>query len=433
MKFIRSSFQQYNKIYGRFQEDILELLNQNAIKDSISTKYRDLKGEINVIKSFCMADKKLPNDKFRINIKMMEYYQNQIQIGKLQKRKKDSVISQREVGEEQIQKRDSIDNSFKEIRVDNIKDYIGYVNAINEYLSPKGSRRNKRNLLWYRGQPDSKHILLPGLFRFWKKDRDISPLEYQTALLDTFCSRSVSNLETDILKITSSFDWLTQMQHYGMPTNLLDWSENAFVALFFALVKKDDTVTDKNAAVYILNPEYMELARQMMIKNIEFEKLKRHGYPIQNLSVSYDDKDNSDFLPYNKYSDLIEKTQCWYYNDSENYTNWWPKPIMSSLSNLRIRAQFGAFTISNLMAKPNFDFNEYGYDYLSIENMQKEFLSKYPDQNPFFTKIIIDNSGAKKIVEDLKCAGYKTMNVYPELENISEAIKQQMNSYFNFS
>ncbi|MCB5383968.1 FRG domain-containing protein [Blautia glucerasea] len=45
--------------------------------------------------------------------------------------------------------------------------------------------------------------------------------------------------------------WLTMMQHYGLPTRLLDWSESPLVALYFALSEKKD---DIDAAVWIMNP-----------------------------------------------------------------------------------------------------------------------------------------------------------------------------------
>lgn len=45
--------------------------------------------------------------------------------------------------------------------------------------------------------------------------------------------------------------WLTMMQHYGLPTRLLDWSESPLVTLYFALSEKKD---DIDAAVWIMNP-----------------------------------------------------------------------------------------------------------------------------------------------------------------------------------
>jgi hypothetical protein len=45
------------------------------------------------------------------------------------------------------------------------------------------------------------------------------------------------------------------MQHYGAPTRLLDWTDNALVALYFALHSPtgDGYEPDTNAAVWVLN------------------------------------------------------------------------------------------------------------------------------------------------------------------------------------
>ena len=137
-----------------------------------------------------------------------------------------------------------------------------------QFLKPKNQKNSSEaNLLWYRGQTDKGHILLPGLMRKWKKGSNISPLEKEIAFMDIFSSRTMHTVESDMHLLQNTFDWLVQMQHYSIPTNLLDWSENAFVALFFALIKKDDSITKTDAAVYILNPEYMELARETLVKH----------------------------------------------------------------------------------------------------------------------------------------------------------------------
>jgi hypothetical protein len=44
------------------------------------------------------------------------------------------------------------------------------------------------------------------------------------------------------------------MQHYGVPTRLLDWTENPLVALFFAI---HDNYEEHDGAVWVLDPDWL--------------------------------------------------------------------------------------------------------------------------------------------------------------------------------
>jgi FRG domain len=96
---------------------------------------------------------------------------------------------------------------------------------------------------WFRGQSDSSWELIPRLYR-----ADPEGLVWERELIRDFSLRASAFLE----RIPSNdLELLFIMQHHGMPTRLLDWTESHLAALFFA-VAEDCAETD--AAVWILAP-----------------------------------------------------------------------------------------------------------------------------------------------------------------------------------
>jgi hypothetical protein len=56
----------------------------------------------------------------------------------------------------------------------------------------------------------------------------------------------------------NSWEWYFLMQHCGAPTRLLDWTESALIALFFA-VRGKLGADENDAAVWILEPWKLNL------------------------------------------------------------------------------------------------------------------------------------------------------------------------------
>jgi len=114
------------------------------------------------------------------------------------------------------------------------------------------------NSLWYRGVGDTKYRLVPALYRHKKTKGadDLAALERQ--LMMRFRQRSLPYHDRPL---GDDWDALFFMQHYGVPTRLLDWTENPFVALHFALMSAKVTLSAagkvsfaKDAALWILDP-----------------------------------------------------------------------------------------------------------------------------------------------------------------------------------
>ena len=82
---------------------------------------------------------------------------------------------------------------------------------------------------WFRGLCDVRYALQPSWYRLGSEAEGVD--EYD--LLDEFERRAPLLLERE--RSGSTWEWYFLMQHYGLPTRLLDWSESSLVGLYFAV------------------------------------------------------------------------------------------------------------------------------------------------------------------------------------------------------
>ena len=96
---------------------------------------------------------------------------------------------------------------------------------------------------WFRGEPDVglPNALLPRLYRK-------PPFPNENALLQTFRIMAPSFESGTATPPRGETDkWLCLAQHVRLPTRLLDWTENALLALFFA-------IAEARPVVWMLDP-----------------------------------------------------------------------------------------------------------------------------------------------------------------------------------
>ena len=161
-----------------------------------------------------------------------------------------------------------------DITVRSISEYVEYVTSISwcdgEYFTPP----------WFRGIGNSDDFkLLPRLYR----DTVDSGLKEEPKIRGAFSSRALQYVTTSRRE---PWDWYFLMQHYDVPTRLLDWTESALIALYFALYARKPAQCSF-PAVWVLDPVELNDAtigvRDIVVPSESslVKYLPKHGADVQ--------------------------------------------------------------------------------------------------------------------------------------------------------
>jgi len=247
----------------------------------------------------------------------------------------------------------------------------------DEFLPPQ---------LWFRGQ-DRDDPLLPKVLRKVKDPNTGKECSYNEAYILQSFSASYQNYTSERFQEKSS-EYYSFMQHYGIPTRLLDWTENGILALYFAVNggMYDD---DVQRVVWVMNPGAInrlttgrEGSYAPLLSTVPFvqARMRMSGYVINGNLIPAFKKRESDF-------DILSDEQLKF------PVAFWP----TSSGNLRIAAQKGCFTV-------------HGTDPQPIESVFDDHeIQKY------LIKVEIRKESVTSLREQLQLMGETPMSVYPDL------------------
>lgn len=293
------------------------------------------------------------------------------------------------------------------------------VKSVDEFLKivfekiAKADGDDPFNIFWFRGEScdDEGTPLVPSAYReiFKKLNSDkkrgkqyICENEHSYCYIETniranFDRKALPYILSKNIENTA-WNRYFLMQHYNVKTRLLDWTEDAIKALFFAI--KDDA--DKDAKVWILQPFNLNLFTMGKLTGKELKIAK-----IPPLSNDFDKPQG--LLDEEGIIRLGELTRRYLTMDFDG-GDYYPLAIDPPFLDERMAAQKACFTMFG--DEFNGGFNE----------LQDEYSS----DKKILDCVILDGKSKKKMLKDLQLIGIDNSSVYPDLEGLGTSI---MNKY----
>lgn len=261
-------------------------------------------------------------------------------------------------------------------------------------------------LTFYRGQTNSSWRLSPRLFR--------EGLTYKERTLIQEMRRLYPS-EFDGL---GYFDQLVKMQHYGIPTRLLDTTLNPLVALFFACFEEEHINQDGCVFVFprlpVYRPEHWSVVVSMIYSfeiSAQSVNLERTGGLLARIPMI--EVETGSQRP----QDILKTCVA-----------GWPfTPVIPNHNNRRVQNQDGAFFICNMqeaikspeLRKTQSRNNSTCFEPRDIQNDLESWEATF--------SVIIPSQKKISILEELSLIGISRSRLFPELEHqaglVTQAIK----------
>lgn len=270
------------------------------------------------------------------------------------------------------------------------------LDKIDEHTTGWGCGGNVRP--WFRGQADAGEPLLPSVLRVERGD-DGQEYEYDEVRMTLmFRLKALAFAGGQQTPETSRLDqWLFLMQHYGLPTRLLDWTENPLASCFFAAARAVERPNDEHKdrahmGIWMIHP--LELNFRSVAER-EFPNTWAAGKrAVDTIKIA--------FGTANEQVWKLGKVHC--FPPSE-------LPIAVQPSNVaaRVAVQRSCFTIHGTNRE---DFETL---FSNTDLVQRNFVRKY----------VLPRASAEALLDELERMGVSHSTLFPDFEGLAKELKRR--------